>query len=197
MFVAKNSNKKEKNHFDLDRSIIKIYDEITVPLSLDISNFLCDLYNCSLSDIKNIKNNKIDTLYVEINSPGGDAYTGLTIYDILTTCLPATTNIVTIGVGLIASAATIVYCAGKERLISQRSRMMLHEPMIYSVEKSQTIEEVKNYKQVLSDIEKDMVNIYSITTKKKEEEIKKVMLNKDFYLIGEASIKFGLSTRII
>jgi ATP-dependent Clp endopeptidase proteolytic subunit ClpP len=66
-----------------------------------------------------------DTINVRINSPGGDVFEGLAIHNALVTH-PATVN--TYVDGLAASAASVVFQAGKNRKVSKYSTVMVHNP---------------------------------------------------------------------
>src|SRR5260370_26570380 len=63
---------------------------------------------------------------IHINSPGGDAFDGMTIYNALAS-RPG--NVTPVGDGLAASAASTIAQAGKTRLMSAGSMMMIHDAM--------------------------------------------------------------------
>src|SRR5258707_711782 len=65
-------------------------------------------------------------LEVHINSPGGDAFDGMTIYNALA---GRKGNVTTVVDGLAASAASTIAMAGKTRLMSPGSMMMIHDAM--------------------------------------------------------------------
>jgi ATP-dependent Clp protease protease subunit len=68
----------------------------------------------------------VEFLNVFINSPGGGIYAGITIYDILKNH-PAAVK--TIGQGIVASIATVIFQAGDERVMIKNGTMYLHNPM--------------------------------------------------------------------
>lgn len=61
-----------------------------------------------------------------INSPGGEVYSGLAIYDTMQ-YLKAPVN--TICVGLAASMGAVLLTAGKKRMALPHSRIMIHQPL--------------------------------------------------------------------
>ncbi len=63
-------------------------------------------------------------LEVHINSPGGDVFEGLAIYNSLA---QRPGNVVTVVDGLAASAASFIAQAGKTRIIAPGAMMMIHE----------------------------------------------------------------------
>jgi len=62
---------------------------------------------------------------IYINSPGGEVYSGLAIYDTMQ-YLKAPVN--TICVGMAASMAANILAAGKKRMALPHSRIMIHQP---------------------------------------------------------------------
>jgi ATP-dependent Clp protease protease subunit len=70
------------------------------------------------------KEKKIEHLTLVLNSGGGNIYDGLALYDRLRACkLPVTT----IGTGLVASMAFIIFLAGDKRICSPRVRFLNHQ----------------------------------------------------------------------
>lgn len=61
-----------------------------------------------------------------INSPGGEVYSGLAVYDTMQ-YLKAPVN--TICVGLAASMGAVLLTAGKKRMALPHSRIMIHQPL--------------------------------------------------------------------
>jgi ATP-dependent Clp protease protease subunit len=62
-----------------------------------------------------------------INSPGGDVYSGMGIYDTMQLITP---DVGTICIGVAASMSAVLLCAGKagKRATLQHSRVMIHQP---------------------------------------------------------------------
>ena len=74
---------------------------------------------------------------VRIASRGGETDTAAAIHEALT-LMPA--EIVTLGFGSVSSAAVIVFCAGKMRLLTAGTRVVYHAPR-WNPEGSYTVEE--------------------------------------------------------
>lgn len=66
----------------------------------------------------------VGDLEVHINSPGGDVFDGLAIYNSLA---QRPGNVTTVVDGLAASAASFIAQAGKQRVVSPGSMMMIHD----------------------------------------------------------------------
>lgn len=63
------------------------------------------------------------TALVRIASRGGDTDAGLSVYALLR-AMPC--RVVTIGLGVVESAAIVIFCAGKERVCTPNTRFTLH-----------------------------------------------------------------------
>lgn len=65
-----------------------------------------------------------EPIYLIITSGGGNVGISLAFYDLIRA---GNINLVTIGAGYADSAATVIFLAGKERLITAHSTMEIHE----------------------------------------------------------------------
>ncbi|NLN84188.1 MAG: ATP-dependent Clp protease proteolytic subunit [Firmicutes bacterium] len=63
---------------------------------------------------------------IYINSPGGEVYSGMALYDTIQ-YIKAPVN--TICVGLAASMAAVILASGQKRLALPHSRIMIHQPL--------------------------------------------------------------------
>lgn len=63
---------------------------------------------------------------IYINSPGGEVYSGMALYDTIQ-YLKAPVN--TICVGLAASMAAVILASGKKRMALTHSRILIHQPL--------------------------------------------------------------------
>ena len=94
-----------------DEAVIRIYDEIWW-LGVNAVDFAADLDGITAPEIR-----------VEINSPGGDVFDGIAIYNALRTH-PA--RITTRVDGIAASIASVIAQAGDHRVMVASSQMMIH-----------------------------------------------------------------------
>lgn len=94
-----------------DESVIRIYDEIWW-LGVNASDFVRDLDDVTAPKIR-----------VEINSPGGDIFDGIAIYNALRAHPAEVTTRVD---GMAASIASIIVQAGDRRIMLGGSQMMIH-----------------------------------------------------------------------
>lgn len=100
---------------DDDAAVVRIYGEIGWSWfgGLTAEDFVRDLDEVSASKIR-----------VEINSPGGDVFDGIAIYNALR-AHPA--HVTTRVDGLAASAASLIVQAGDHRVMLSSAQMMIHE----------------------------------------------------------------------
>lgn len=94
-----------------DEAVIRIYDEIWF-LGVNADDFVRDLQDVTANKIR-----------VEINSPGGDVFDGIAIYNALRTH-PA--HVTTRVDGIAASIASVIAQAGDHRIMLGASQMMIH-----------------------------------------------------------------------
>lgn len=90
---------------------------------------------------------------IYINSPGGEVYSGLALYDTIQ-YLKAPVN--TICVGLAASMAAVILASGKKRMALTNSRIMIHQPLGGAQGQAADIkiqaEEILRIRQLLNEI---------------------------------------------
>lgn len=131
-------------------------------------------------------------IYMYIDSPGGDVDAGFAIFDMIRF---VKSPVYLIGMGLIASAATLVLLSvPKERRVGlPNSRYLIHQPL-------------GGMKGVATDIEiyaKDMEKIRSKLNKLISEEtgtsLEQVTkdTDRDYWLDSEEAVNYGLISRII
>lgn len=135
-------------------------------------------------------NKEADTLIVHINSPGGDVYEGFAIHDILKS---QNKTIITQVEGICASIASVVFFAGSERLMTENSELMIHNPFGFS---GGTAEQMQKYTEQLKSIEDKLVNFYVEATGLGIDEVKS-MMNAETFLTTQEAIDKKFATGII
>jgi len=117
-----------------------------------------------LDVILQVKNQpKADSFNVYVNSPGGAVNTGFEIYDYLTSL---SKPIKTIGQGIIASIATVIFMAGTERELRKGTEFFLHLPR-GGVNGSS--DDITIYAKTIKDVEKRILKFYQDNTGLSEE----------------------------
>ena len=133
-----------------------------------------------------------DPIRLYIDSPGGDADAGFSIFDMIRFI---NAPVYTIGIGLVASAAAIVLLASpKERRFAfPNSRYLIHQPLsgIRGV-----ATEIEIHAQ---ELEKMRVKINELISQESGKPVEKVQkdTDRDFWMIAEEAKEYGLVNAVI
>jgi ATP-dependent Clp protease protease subunit len=131
-------------------------------------------------------------IYLYINSPGGVVTSALAIYD---TMQFVKADVVTIGLGMVASAASLLLAAGTKgkRMALPNTEIMLHQVMGQAEGQAADIEITA--KQIL----KIKAKINSILSKHTGQPLEKIEkdTDRDFYLSAEEAKDYGIIDKII
>lgn len=126
----------------------------------------------------------VNTLHVRINSPGGDVFDGIAIYNRLRQ--HKAKKIVYID-GLAASIASIIALAGDEIKIGEAALFMIHLPWTFSMGNRMELENTVNR---LMDVEEQMLGIYSKKSNLDRNEIRS-LLEKETWMGADEAIEHG------
>ena len=127
-------------------------------------------------------------LVVEINSPGGNVWDGLTIYNMLRgRQAPVTTRVV----GIAASIASIIALAGDTIEMAEASLFMIHDP---SGMVAGTSDDLRKMANALDQHAEILAGIYVKRTGKTSAQIRAAMSAETWFTAKEA-IQFGLADR--
>ena len=124
-------------------------------------------------------------LLVEINSPGGNVWDGLSIYNQLRgRKAPVTTRVV----GIAASIASIIALAGDRVEMADAALMMIHDP---SGMASGTSEDMRKMADALDQHAEVLVGVYAKKTGRSPDSIRAAMKAETWFTTAEA-LAFGL-----
>lgn len=126
---------------------------------------------------------------VEISSTGGDAWTGLAVYDKL---ISFRGRVETHGTGIVASAASIIFLAGSVRTLSENCELMIHNG---SVEAVGGVREMESAGQMLHKLNRQMTQVISRRTGQPEEIVKAWMSEEKWFCAHDAK-SFGFATSV-
>ena len=128
-------------------------------------------------------------LVIEINSPGGNVWDGLAIYNMLRgRQAPVTTRVV----GIAASIASIIALAGDTVEIADAALFMIHNP---SGMVAGTSEEMRKMADALDQHAEVLAGIYSKVTGRPTSQIRAAMKEETWFTSQEA-IQFGLADKM-
>jgi ATP-dependent protease ClpP protease subunit len=126
----------------------------------------------------------VNTIHVRINSPGGDVFDGIAIYNRLRQ--HKAKKIIYID-GLAASIASIIALAGDEIKIGEGALFMIHLPWTISMGNRMDLDNTVNR---LMDVEEQMLGIYAKRTGLEKSELRS-MLEKETWLGADEAIDMG------
>lgn len=128
----------------------------------------------------------VTTLNVRINSPGGDVFDGIAIYNRLKQFKGK--KVVHID-GLAASIASIIALAGDEIIIGEGALYMIHLPWTYAMGNRMDLDNTVNS---LISIEDQMIGIYSKASGMAKGEVR-TMLEKETWMDADEAIEAGFA----
>jgi ATP-dependent Clp endopeptidase proteolytic subunit ClpP len=158
--------------------------EITIYDDIGFSWFSDGVTAKSFSDELKKLPESVKNISVRINSPGGDVFEGISIYNRIKQHKAKVTVYID---GLAASIASIIALAGDEVIMGEGAMMMIHKPMSSvfgnSIEMEDTI-------QRLDDVEEQLVGIYKRKTGMDRTEIK-TMLAEEAWMGADQAMELG------
>lgn len=140
---------------------------------------------------------KGDSILVRINSPGGDVFDGLAIYNLLA---QSDRQIITQVDGMAFSAASYIFMASKTRRMAENGFLMIHEAWSMAVG---TADELRARAAALEEITDSIGQIYADATGRSREEIDAWMKAETFFTMGPDgsdvldAIEFGFATEVM
>lgn len=136
--------------------------------------------------------NPDEDIYLYINSPGGEVYAGMGIYDTIQYIKP---NVVTMCVGMAASMASVLLTAGTKgkRYALPHSRVMIHQPLGGASGQST---DVQIHARELLKVRAEIDAVLSKHTGQSLEKIHEDT-ERDNYLTAEEALEYGLIDKVM
>lgn len=129
-------------------------------------------------------------LYIHIYSLGGDAYLGLALYDVVRSSQVHTIAVVE---GICASAASLLFMACKQRMMTTNSFLLFHQ---LSVSSGGKCNEVAQQLSNMNKITEKFLSIYADhCTLAKSELQKEISTEKD--MDASTALKYGFATALL
>lgn len=152
-----------------------------------IGNYEVTLQNV-MSQVKALGN--VDEYLVIINSGGGEVFEGYAIYNyLLSLNKPLTTR----GVGIVASIATVIFLAGKERQLYNTTQFLIHNP--WSVTEGDATEFARKAEE-LKTIENNLIDFYCNQTGIDNLVIQELM-KEDKFISSDNALELKFATEIL
>lgn len=134
-----------------------------------------------------------DNLEVEINSPGGDVFAGLGMYNMLRSFAANGKTVTTRVTGVAASIASIVMLAGDKREMPKNTFAMVHGPSTFAFG---TAEELRDAADVTDKIGSSLKRVY-VDRMGVSEDDATAMMAKDTWLTADECLANGFATDLI
>lgn len=134
-------------------------------------------------ELAGIKSSQID---LHINSPGGEVFDGITIYNLIKQH-PAT--VTTYIDGLAASIASVIALAGDKVIMAENAQFMIHNPMgglMFFGTEDVLDEEYVKLKSALSAVKGSILNAYAKKTGRESDELSAWMKAETWMSSGQA-----------
>jgi ATP-dependent protease ClpP protease subunit len=128
-------------------------------------------------------------IQLRVNSPGGNVFDGMTMYELLKSEKSKGRKVVAYVDGLAASIASIIILAADEIIVGDGSMVMIHRPLVGVYGNSAELERMIN---VLDKIEEQMITLYAKKTGLSRAEISNMLAAETWMTSTEAiDMKFA------
>ncbi len=127
-----------------------------------------------------------------INSPGGAVYSGLGVYDTMQYVTP---DVATICIGVAASMAAVLMCAGAQgkRTALRHSRIMMHQPSAGAGGQASDIE------ITVSQVRKLKQELYDVISHHSGQTVEKIAadFDRDYWMTSSEAKEYGLVDEVL
>ncbi len=134
----------------------------------------------------------VKDIQIYVNSPGGDVYAGLGIYDTMQIIEP---DVATICTGMAASMAAVLLCAGvkNKRSALKHSRIMIHQPI------GGTQGQASDIEITVREILKLKKELYEIISKHSGVSIEKIEndSDRDYWMTSKEAKEYGMIDEVL
>lgn len=181
-------NRMSKRYYSLERRgrdvDIEIYGDICEYKLIEADTSSFDL----AQQVKDLTD--VDNIIVGINSYGGEVKEGLAIYNALK---QSKAKVTTRCDGFACSAASIVFCAGTERIMNEASLLMIHNAW------SRVEGDAKAMRKEADDLEKitePSIRAYLSVSNIEEDELR-AMMDAETWIDPDEALEMGFATSVV
>jgi ATP-dependent protease ClpP protease subunit len=180
------------NLIQIDNRIgkVKLNDAVTPWSSDDLIGDIEKLYgakavaeNLKIGEFTAKADDALETLEIEINSPGGSVLDGYRVYHSIMGMRDRGVRVVATGNGIVASMASVIFMAADERRITQGSRIMIHEAQQAVAGDSETHARAA---KILDEMSDEIAAIYAGVTGSPKSEMRELMKKETWMGASEA-----------
>ncbi|MGP1437693.1 MAG: ATP-dependent Clp protease proteolytic subunit [Treponema sp.] len=181
-------NKKKEHHSD---ALMKKFIETRqIIISGEVTEDLAEKTVTRLLVLE--ANSATKPIYIYIDSPGGNVYSGFAIFDVIRFIKAP---VKTIGMGLVASAASIILLAAKKtnRFALPNSQYLIHQPLS---EMRGVATDLEIHAKEIERIKSRINSLIADETGKPVEQIFQDT-ERDYWLNSEEALEYGLVSKIV
>jgi ATP-dependent protease ClpP protease subunit len=169
---------------------VKLNDAVTPWSSDDLIGEIEKLYgakavaeNLRIGEFTAKADDALETLEIEINSPGGSVLDGYRVYHSLMGMRERGVKVIATGNGIVASMASVIFMAADERRITQGSRIMIHEAQQMVAGNS---DDHARAAKILDEMSDEIAGIYAGVTGADKDEMRELMKKETWMGAAEA-----------
>ncbi|MGF2169766.1 head maturation protease, ClpP-related [Enterococcus casseliflavus] len=140
-------------------------------------------------DIRESLDTVTDDIVIKLNSPGGDVFEGIEIYNYLK---DHPSNVTVEVTGLAASAATFIIAGADEVIMNVGTSLMIHEASTFAWGNKQDIQKTLN---ALETIDDSILAIYSDKTGQSADQLREWM-NEEKWFTADEAVEFGFANSV-
>lgn len=140
-------------------------------------------------DIRESLESVTDDIVIKLNSPGGDVFEGIEIYNYLK---DHPSNVTVEVTGVAASAATFITAGANEVIMNVGTSLMIHEASTFTWGNKSDIQKTLN---ALETIDESILSIYSEKTGQSNEQLEEWM-NEEKWFTADEAVEFGFADSV-
>lgn len=183
--VKSNTNLSNLTFIVKDVAISKIFSTITVS---DVTRFWSDILVLK-------KSTDIRKIHLLINSPGGDAYSGLALADQIEGAIKDSFQITCYASGLVASAAVPIFAACNKRIANPATLFMIHETSLYKWPGRESASDIRSQGKLINLLRDQYIGKLAKNSKLSKEQWG-ALENKTTWFSAEQAKEWGLVDKI-
>ena len=175
----------ELSFISKDKAFVKIFSELSVS---DVTRLWNDIVVLEL-------NSSIRDVNLFINSPGGDAFSGLALADQIERAQRKGFRITAHASGIVASAAVPVFAVCKVRLAAPGTIFMVHEAELWKWPGRETASDISSQNELMSLLRDRYIGKLA-TNSKIDKEKWEQLEHKTTWFSAEKALEYGLVDKI-
>lgn len=140
-------------------------------------------------DIRESLESVTDDIVIKLNSPGGDVFEGIEIYNYLK---DHPSNVTVEVTGIAASAATFITAGANEVIMNVGTSLMIHEASTFTWGNKSDIQKTLN---ALETIDESILSIYSEKTGQSNDQLEEWM-NEEKWFTADEAVEFGFADSV-